>query len=74
MNAPKDIAVPEEIYQRIQHGRSVQSLKCGIWSKGSLRLHFDDENYFNPSAIILFAMSHFIYEYSPIRCVGSVMV
>ncbi len=48
VNAPKDIAVHrEEIYQRIQHERSMQTqlshLEQGSFSPPS----FDDEDYFN---------------------------
>ena len=47
VNAPKDIAVHrEEIYQRIQHERSVKSQMQHLES-GNFAPSFDDEDYFN---------------------------
>ncbi|MFP3408253.1 carbon storage regulator CsrA [Pseudomonas sp. SIMBA_065] len=47
VNAPKDIAVHrEEISQRIQHERSVQSQMQHL-EQGNLSPSFDDEDYFN---------------------------
>ena len=47
VNAPKDIAVHrEEIYQRIQHERSVQSQMQHL-EQGHFAPSFDDEDYFN---------------------------
>ncbi|HAR75227.1 MAG TPA: carbon storage regulator, partial [Psychrobacter sp.] len=47
VDAPKDIAVHrEEIYQRIQHERTVQSQMQHL-EQGSFAPSFDDEDYFN---------------------------
>ena len=47
VNAPKDIAVHrEEIYQRIQHERTVQSQMQHL-EQDSFAPSFDDEDYFN---------------------------
>lgn len=47
VDAPKDIAVHrEEIYQRIQQERSVQSQMHHL-EQGNFAPSFDDEDYFN---------------------------
>ncbi|AAZ19310.1 carbon storage regulator [Psychrobacter arcticus 273-4] len=47
VDAPKDIAVHrEEIYQRIQHERTIQSQMQHL-EQGSFAPSFDDEDYFN---------------------------
>lgn len=47
VNAPKDIAVHrEEIYQRIQHERSMQSQMQHL-EQGGFSGSFDDDDYFN---------------------------
>lgn len=49
VNAPKDIAVHrEEIYQRIQHERSMQMQMSHLEQAGSFAPpSFDDDDYFN---------------------------
>ncbi|MDO4699270.1 MAG: carbon storage regulator CsrA [Moraxella sp.] len=48
VNAPKDIAVHrEEIYQRIQHERSMQSSHMGHLEQGAFAPPSFDDDYFN---------------------------
>ncbi|PNK59970.1 MULTISPECIES: carbon storage regulator CsrA [Psychrobacter] len=47
VNAPKDIAVHrEEIYQRIQHERAMQSQMQHL-EQGNFPASFDDDDFFN---------------------------